>query len=273
LRPLAIDLCCGLTGWGEGLIAEGWDVIGYDIEDMFAKFGQCQPEHFELRVRDILTINGSELANADLIVASPPCQEFSYLAMPWKRGKQIARALRGQDEFPQGYTGSRTVADLTRLFDAAVRIGREAGVPTVIENVRGAQEWIGRSRWAYGSYHLWGDVPALMPMTLKRVMKVQSLDGGRRTDPGKGARFTSRDCGDEAIKCGGTDLGEKGFNVQATERYGHLVDGADYARTPDDRRQHIGVKRKFASAMIAKIPLALARHIARVYRPTIEVTE
>jgi hypothetical protein len=28
-----------------------------------------------------------------------------------------------------------------------------------------------------------------------------------------------------------------------------------------------GAKRKFASAMIAKIPLPLSRHIARVYRP------
>lgn len=30
--PLAIDLFCGLGGWCEGLQAEGWDVIGFDIE-------------------------------------------------------------------------------------------------------------------------------------------------------------------------------------------------------------------------------------------------
>jgi hypothetical protein len=40
----------------------------------------------------------------------------------------------------------------------------------VVENVRGAQKWVGRSRWNFGSFHLWGDVPALMPMT-KRVQK------------------------------------------------------------------------------------------------------
>ena len=33
----------------------------------------------------------------------------------------------------------------------------------IVENVRGAQKWVGRSRWNFGSYHLWGDVPALMP--------------------------------------------------------------------------------------------------------------
>jgi hypothetical protein len=33
----------------------------------------------------------------------------------------------------------------------------------VVENVRGAQKWVGRSRGFYGPYHLWGDVPALLP--------------------------------------------------------------------------------------------------------------
>lgn len=31
-RPLAIDLFCGLGGWAEGLLAEGWHVVGFDIE-------------------------------------------------------------------------------------------------------------------------------------------------------------------------------------------------------------------------------------------------
>ena len=32
MRPLCIDLFCGLGGWAEGFLAEGWDVIGFDIE-------------------------------------------------------------------------------------------------------------------------------------------------------------------------------------------------------------------------------------------------
>lgn len=32
MKPLAVDLCCGLGGWTHGLLAEGWDVVGFDIE-------------------------------------------------------------------------------------------------------------------------------------------------------------------------------------------------------------------------------------------------
>ncbi len=46
-----------------------------------------------------------------------------------------------------------------------------------------------------------------------------------------------------------------------------MVEGVEYQRTEDDKRQHIGVTRKFASAMIAKIPLPLSRHIAATFRP------
>ena len=31
-KPLCIDGFCGLGGWAEGFLAEGWDVIGFDIE-------------------------------------------------------------------------------------------------------------------------------------------------------------------------------------------------------------------------------------------------
>lgn len=257
-KPFAPDLYCGLGGWTEGLITEGYDVEGYDIE---------AHEHGEekypgrLVLADVRTLHGSRFKDASLIVASPPCQEFSYMAMPWGRAKQIARALRGQDEFPEGYKGSRTIVELTALFDACFRIQREAieaaghHIPLVVENVRGAEPWVGRAKWNFGSYYLWGDVPALMPPTpptllaqkfnpdgtqhgqgswfaiadsKNRGVKVPSASG-RRTDPGNGARFASR---------------ESRVDLPAKQA------------------------RKAAAAEIAKIPFALSSWIARTYKPT-----
>ena len=250
--PLAIDLCCGLGGWTEGLLAEGWRVRGYDIEAH--EYGD-ERYPAELVLRNVLEMHGSEIADADLIVASPPCTEYSYMAMPWSRAKQIARALRGVDKFPEPYSGSRTIAELNAIFNACFRLQREASeaagrhIPLIVENVRGAQDWVGlAAKWNFGSFYLWGDLPALMPGTLGAV-KVASDDGSRRTDKGKGACFTSRDCGVEGRK-NGNDWFGSGENCSL------------------QRRAASGSKaRKAASAKIAKIPLALSSHIARVYKP------
>ena len=83
-KPLAIDLFCGLGGWADGFLAEGYDVIGFDVE--------ARPYPGQLVLQDVLTLHGSQFRHAAAIVASPPCQEYSYMAMPWIRGKQIAAA-------------------------------------------------------------------------------------------------------------------------------------------------------------------------------------
>jgi len=304
-RPLAIDLFCGLGGWTKGLLAEGWDVVGFDIER------HVYGEHrypAQLVLQDVLSLDGAQFRHADLIVASPPCQEYSYMAMPWTRAKQIARALRGMGEFPEGYTGSRTPAELTALFDACFRIRREASIergrtiPLVVENVCGAQRWVGRAQWHYGSYYLWGDVPALMPVTFK-AHKVP----GFRFD-GSGGSFQTASV-ENGVKVGGLDCSNRdrkgqAFNTHAeratknaggswfnvahntTSGHGQNPDGRLKAAFGVDEAVKCGgdwfgkgesspmrmvssksTARKAASARIAKIPFALSRHIASVYHP------
>jgi hypothetical protein len=74
VTPLAIDLFAGLGGWAEGLLAEGYDVVGFDIEQHV--YGEHRYPGL-LVIQDVLTLHGSQFKDATLIVASPPCQGYS----------------------------------------------------------------------------------------------------------------------------------------------------------------------------------------------------
>lgn len=180
MKPLAIDLFCGLGGWTDGLLAEGYDVIGFDITEHV--YGELRYPA-KLVVQDVTTLHGAQFKDATLIVASPPCQGYSYRAMPWK----AAKALPPPDN---------------TLFEACFRIQREAceaagrHIPLIVENVRGAQKWVGRARWYFGPFCLWGDVPALMPPSqgIRKGMNCgRASDGSRQYGgPNDPRRFGSK---------------------------------------------------------------------------------
>ena len=310
-KPLAVDLYCGLGGWTSGLIAEGWHVVGFDIER------HVYGEHrypAQLVLQDVLTLHGSQFKDAALIVASPPCQGYSYRAMPWSR----AKALPPPDN---------------SLFEACFRIQREAceaagrHIPMVVENVRGAQKWVGPAVANFGSFYFWGDFPVPQPDMFGRGDR-QSMTAGRKvmknpgmnfnhygktgepstadwtrqfanafkssgmnwSDPTKRGHDFTRIAGKHAVegikgvphrpaghwtnpaehdgvKRPGINLSEVGFNVANAREFGHMVEGVKITRSADDKRQHIGTSRKFASAMIAKIPEPLSRHVAVTFYP------
>lgn len=267
-KPLAIDLCAGLGGWSEGLLAEGWDVVGFDIER------HVYGEHrypARLVIQDVLTLDGAQFKSAALIVASPPCQEYSYMAMPWSRAKQIEADYK---------SGVRDTAELTALFDACFRIQREAcaaagrHIPLIVENVRGAQKWVGRSRYNYGSFHLWGDVPALMPSS-HRPAKVP----GFRFD-GSCKSFQSASVEHTGVKAPGmnwsdqTKRGQDFTRIVGNHATAGIKGSVGYERNHPNAfgwklpgTNSKSPARKMASAMIAKIPEPLSRHIARTFKP------
>lgn len=264
-QPLAIDLFCGLGGWTEGLLAEGYRVVGFDIE-RHVYGNERYPA--QLVIQDVLTLHGSQFKDAALIVASPPCQAYSYRSMPWKR----AKALPPPDN---------------SLFEACFRIQAEAiraaghHIPLVVENVRGAQPYVGRSKFHFGSFHLWGDVPALMPVARKAV-QVATMGAGWYP-PGHpkhvpGLAFNGH--AERAIRSISEAHRSKspgmGYGSVTDDGIKHHVTGAAwFDGAPDKMLGHMGPAkfgskskaRKRASAMIAKIPLVLSRHIARAWKP------
>lgn len=272
MRPLAIDLFCGLGGWTDGLLAEGWNVVGFDNE-RHAYGEERYPS--QLVIQDVLTLHGSQFKGASLIVASPPCQEYSWMAMPWSKAKERAR---------QYESGERDRADLTRLFDACFRIQREAceaagrHIPMVVENVRGAQRWVGRARWNYGSFYLWGDVPALMPVTA-RAAKRPGHDWNRYKETGEVSPHWRMD-GQDSRKNPGFrfDGSGRSFQTESVARtdgrkqpgIGGPRDngkGDGWFQNGAARHGSKSTARKAASARIAKIPLPLSRHIAQAWWP------
>ena len=255
MRPLAIDLFCGLGGWTDGLLAEGWDVTGFDIERHEYGYERYPAQ---LVIQDVLTIHGSQFRDADLIVASPPCQTYSYMAMPWSRAKAKAAAIRADET-------CQAKADLNALFNACFRIQREASeaagrhIPMVVENVRGAQPWVGRARWNFGSFYLWGDVPALMPATMHAV-KVLGEDWNRFKDHG----IQSPSWRDQASKVPRFRFDGNGGSFQTASVKGTF----GWSKDSDLRNNNSkSSARKAASARIAKIPLPLSRWIASLYLP------
>jgi len=257
MKPVCYDLFCGLGGWTEGFLAEGYECIGFDIEAHDYGTGGYPGK---LVLRDIRSIHGSELKDATVIVASPPCQAYSYRAMPWKR----AKALPPPDN---------------TLFNECFRIQREASeaaghhIPLIVENVRGAQKWVGRARWNYGSFYLWGDVPALMPMTVAR--QKFNPDG---TNHGQGSWFAiadSKNRGANSVR-GCTCLKDGECDCQNPDGNPRMISNEcpvhNWEQYPNLEFGSKTSARKRASAMIAKIPFPLSQHIARCFKPEMRAT-
>jgi hypothetical protein len=175
--------------------------------------------------------------------------------MPWSR----AKALPPPDN---------------TLFESCFRIQREAceaagrHIPLIVENVRGAQKWVGRARFNFGSFFLWGDVPALMPITAKRgVMKLgiahrpEAIEGRKRggdwfSDPSSPSRQSGQLKPPARVSADPPDEGRKGKGS-----------GAEWFDQNISSLPSNSIRRKQASAMIAKIPLRLSLHIAKVFKP------
>jgi site-specific DNA-cytosine methylase len=161
--PLAIDLCCGRGGWARGLRDAGFRVIGFD------RVNERKWYPGEFVRADIRRLDGRPWkGRVRVIVASPPCTEFSPVTnlavVRWGRAK------------PDPEKGMILVRETVRLIQEAE--------PTywAIENVRGAvsrvSEELGRPRFIKNAWVLWGNFPGFLLPSSNRRFKFSKLKNG-----------------------------------------------------------------------------------------------
>lgn len=78
-EPTVVDLFCGAGGFSEGFRQAGFRVV-YGLDNWPVACASFRANHPGAKVdcRDALTVDPSEIPDADVIIGGPPCQDFSY---------------------------------------------------------------------------------------------------------------------------------------------------------------------------------------------------
>jgi hypothetical protein len=147
-RPLCVDLFCGKGGWARGFIDAGYRVRGFDNRDM----SKWYPGEFTLA--DVCDLDGYFFQGARVVVASPPCTEFSTFL----KGLNVKRWGHPPPDPEKGM----------RLVRTAIQFIRRARPEWwAIENVDRSRRFINRElghpTYSNHPWYLWGNLPALMP--------------------------------------------------------------------------------------------------------------
>lgn len=114
-------------------------MVGYDIID------HGYPGYLVIQdVREAEAIASYWRGFVDVMVASPPCNEFSVRDMPWGRKRNLP---------PPDMSIVEACLKLRDLIQPRLFL---------LENVRGLQWWYERAPLHRGPFYFWGDV-ALLP--------------------------------------------------------------------------------------------------------------
>jgi site-specific DNA-cytosine methylase len=158
---ICLDLFCGMGGWSIGFYREGYTCIGIDIVDVGYPY--------TLILEDIHNFHPNPNIRADVIVASPPCTEFSVLT-----NLSVAAGRR----LPKDPLGEKGIG----LVKEAIRVIHETEPRFwILENVKGSIPYIspllGQPVFIAGAWVLWGNIPKEFFDDLKvKTTKKEYLD-------------------------------------------------------------------------------------------------
>jgi hypothetical protein len=149
-----LDLFCGRLGWSKAFLARGWECVGVDLVEP-----PEIPQGFTFIHRNVLEFEtlkfGYFNSPFDFICASSPCEQFSVHGM---------KNFHPNPPYPE--LG-------IKLFNHTRAICEASGVPYVMENVRAAEEFVGKAAMRCGPFALWGTgVPPILPQGIKKGVSI-----------------------------------------------------------------------------------------------------
>jgi hypothetical protein len=147
----ALDVFCGVGGWTKAFQARGWDCTGVDLAD----FSGVYPGTFVQA--DALSLGREWIDSFDVVLMSPPCEEYARAWLPWLRG----------DKKPAQWA--------IDLLEWSVALCDRPGRLVECSNFS-ARHVKGAAR--VGSYSLWGDVPLL----IREVPRGKMAKSGMRAE-------------------------------------------------------------------------------------------
>ena len=152
-----LDLFSGLGGASEAFVqSDDWEVVRIENNPVLSGTPHTQ-QHDVLDWLDWVDSYGTQ-GDFDLIWASPPCDEFARLWMPWTR-KEL------EPDFEPSLELMQTARDI---------IAHYRPKHWVIENVIGARDYflpaLGRPAQVIDSINLWGQFPHIhLPVGFKHI--------------------------------------------------------------------------------------------------------
>jgi len=150
--PVLLDLCSGLGGWSEAFVQdESWKVIRIDNSELVKHV----PFTLAHDVNEWLDwVDG--IPQPDLIVASPPCLEFSLAYSSPK-----SKAGREGRPFEADMTIVESCMDIIRHFNPQWWC-----LENVIGSIADIGPILGAPKQIHGPFVMWGTIPHLVDVDL-----------------------------------------------------------------------------------------------------------
>ena len=172
--PRMLDLFSGRWGWSSAFAARGWECVGIDLTEPPEVPKGCtfiKADILNLRFSDafqsnkwFLVIDGERhfIGDFDFVCASSPCEQFSVHGL---------KCFHKSPPYPE--IG-------IRLFNHTRALCEASCIVYVMENVRAAQDFVGKATNHCGSFYLWGTgVPPLLPQGISKGMKLAGMSGAQ----------------------------------------------------------------------------------------------